>query len=329
MQRYRPLVETVLSGGAADVCPVFFWKHHPVADQAADTLAAATIAFQERFDCDIIKITPSSTYQLPDYGLRDAWAGCGIGRRVILNTVVQQPGDWTRLPSLNPRSGFTGHLAGTAGMVRQDCPWRMPVVMTVFNPLFQAASLAGLARLQDHMRDCPDAVEAGLRRLTANTVALIERLAADGVDGIFLATQHAVAGIFTAAEYARFGLPGDRACLDAAAGLPFNMLHLHGEGIHAEIFDDFADVTLHYDSVAGNPAPARWLAAGFAVGTGPSPTLLASDQPASAIADACEAILAERGRGRILLSAGCSVPLDVAADRLDAITATARIAAYA
>ena len=323
-RRYRALVDSVLEGGEADRCPVLFWKHHPIADQSAEGLCAATIGFQDRFDLDIVKISPAATYQLPDYGLLDSWQGDPIGRRRIDRTVVRHPEDWRKLPRLDSRAGFTGRFVTCADQVRRHFPAHVPVIITVFNPLFQAVTLAGVEVLRAHMRDCPDAVEEGLARLLENTLDLIAALRAQHVDGIFLASQHALEHVFSADCYARFGLPGDRACLQAASGLPLNMLHIHGSPIHGCLFEDIEEVTLHFDSTPANPAPRHFWAMGRAISTGPSPDLLGGNPPPAQVRAACERILAGRDGARLILSPGCSVPLAVEADRLDAIIAAAR-----
>ena len=70
-------------------------------------------------------------------------------------------------------------------MVRRALDPEIPVVQTVFLPLFQAAALGG----ERFLRDCsehPDEVAAGLEILCRNTVKLIGALLDAGIDGIFL-----------------------------------------------------------------------------------------------------------------------------------------------
>jgi len=324
VRRYRELLTRVLGGESVEICPVFCWKHHPELDQNAGTLAAATLAFQERFDCDLVKVSPASTYQLRDYGLVDAWRNDPVGRRSVENVVVQTPEDWFGLPRLDPRTGFTGRLVEAVGLVRQALPAEIPVTITVFDPIFQAVTLAGLECLHEHMRLAPEAVMAGLDRILENSLDLIAVLRSEAIDGIFLASQQALLQAFSAEEYIGFGLPGDQACLAAAAGLPFNMVHLHGSAVHAALFQDVPGIMLHYDANPTNPRPDSLLARGVGVSTGPSPTLLASDGPDAAVTAACEALL-ESCKGRsFVLSPGCSVPLAVEAERLDAFIAAAR-----
>lgn len=320
--RYRALVEQRLSGAPCPAAPVLFWKHHPIADQDGGALCRATLDFQARFDCDLIKISPAATYQLPDYGLRDAWRGDPIGRREVTHTVLTRPEDWPKLPRLNPRGGFVARFGQCVRLVRRAAPPDVPVIITVFDPMFQALTLAGRRVIQEDLRVAPDAVDAGLARITENTVELIHHLIDQGADGIFLASQHATSRVFPESVFDRHAMPGVLACLDAMAAAQFNMVHVHGSAVHTDLFARLSGAVIHYDMWAANPPPQRFLDAGCSVATGPSPSLLASDAPDDEVTAACAALL--RVGGRTILSPGCSVPLAVSAHRMRLMSAAAR-----
>lgn len=315
-------MERQLGGEECAVAPVLFWKHHPVDDQDGAALCRATLDFQRRFDCDIIKISPAATYQLPDYGLRDAWLGDPMGRRTVTRTVVCRPDDWLLLPRIDPDGGFTARFGECVRAVRRATSSEVPVIITVFDPMSQAVTLAGRASIGNHLATAPDAVTAGLLRITENTVALIEHLTARGADGIFLASQHAARNDFPRNVVERYSIPGIQACLDAMRGTAFDMVHCHGHGIHRELLAAMAGVTVHYDMWADNPPPQALLDNGSGVATGPSPVLLASPAPDDEVIAACTRAL-EAG-GRTILSPGCSVPLSVGEQRLRILSATAR-----
>ncbi|MBI1801464.1 MAG: uroporphyrinogen decarboxylase, partial [Chloroflexi bacterium] len=50
-----------------DRIPVAFWRHFPGDDQRAGDLAQATIAFQERYDFDFVKVSPSNSFAGEDW----------------------------------------------------------------------------------------------------------------------------------------------------------------------------------------------------------------------------------------------------------------------
>ncbi|HOK47429.1 MAG TPA: uroporphyrinogen decarboxylase family protein, partial [Bryobacteraceae bacterium] len=57
-----------------------------------------------------------------------------------------------------------------------------------------------------------------------------------GASGIFLAIDNAIEGVLTREEYAKFSEPFDRMVLEAAAGAPLNVLHLHGDKVYLDLF---------------------------------------------------------------------------------------------
>ncbi len=315
--RYRYLLDCVKHGVPSPVCPVSMWKHHPVCDQQGDTLAEATVAFQNKFDFDFVKISPASTYQLRD----------PLGRRGATRPVVTSPDDWRRLPRLDPGRGFAAKIVQGAAQIRRTLPPHVPIVMTVFNPLFQAVMLADFMTLRSHIEQDPDAVSAGLEIIAANTLRLIERFCDVGVDGIFLAVQHAQAAQFSAPDYRRHALAQDLACLETAAALPFNMVHLHGSAVHLDLFGAHGSTIVHYDAAESNPDPVELLGSSrYTVSTGPSGPCFMPGQSLRTLLDQVDALL-DRCKGPgFILGAGCTLPRAAADDWIESIVARARLA---
>jgi uroporphyrinogen decarboxylase len=284
------LLEPILAGENPGAPAVAFWKHHPVADQDAGAFAEATLAFQRRVDCDFVKMMPASSYQLVDSGLRDEWIPDGIGRRTVTHRPISEPDDWLRLARRRPHDGFTGEILGAAAMVRRRLAREIPLIATIFNPAFQAVTLAGSARFFEHREAAPDQVAEGLAVISANTVELIEAFRDAGVDGFYLASQHATAG------HRELTATGDAACVAAMRGA-LSMMHLHGGGIALDACPVGVHV-LHYDcTAAGNPSVrAAMRRFGGVVSSG----------------------LPDEGlpEQRFILSSGCVVPLGVCDESL-------------
>ncbi len=72
---HRQRMEALLGDQPLDRVPVALWRHFPVDDQEPESLARAVSDFQDQFDFDLIKITPASSFQIKDWGARDAWTG--------------------------------------------------------------------------------------------------------------------------------------------------------------------------------------------------------------------------------------------------------------
>lgn len=300
------------------VVPFAVWRHHPVDDQSADGLADATLAFQSRFPSDVVKITPASSYQLRDLGQEDFWRGDRLGRRDFGAPRVSRIEDWLELiDTPRPQYHLSVHLAA-ARRLRARIQPGVPLVQTVFDPMFQARTLAR-GVWEEHLRSAPEVVEAALDALTARTVQMIGEFREIGVDGIFLAIQNA-----TEDDYLRIGLPRAVACLDASGGNALNLVHLHGTGHAGRLAAAFGDAIIHA-SFDDNPElvaeASRHPDIGLAGGL--SPDDLAT-KPACELFRQVE-VLADRMKGReFLLGASCVLRPETPAENIDAVMAAAR-----
>lgn len=236
---HRDRVQTCLSGEQPDRPPVALWRHFPVDDQTPDGLAAAAAFFQNTFDFDLIKVTPSSSFCLKDWGVQDTWRGNPEGTRDYTNRVIQRPEDWAALNLLDPQRG---HLAAQIECLKLLNPVFLPttpVIQTIFSPMSQAKNLAGPEKLLVDMRQNPQALHAGLQTITETTLRFIELAMDTGIDGFFYAVQHAQYGLLSSQEFDQFCRPYDLQILNAVSSLWLNMLHLHGSSIMFDAVTDY------------------------------------------------------------------------------------------
>ncbi len=236
MSKRERLLATV-AGEPTDRPPIALWRHWPGDDQRAEDLARSTLDFQRAYDFDLVKCMPSSSYCLADWGAGSQYLGHEEGTRAWRPRVIQHADDWTRLPVLDPYRGALGDSLRALRLIGAGLGPEVPFIQTIFSPLAQAKNLAGERLLAD-MRGHPQEFRAGLETIVQSTIRYIEAARATGIAGIFLALQHATYDLLSAAEYQEFGRPYDLRLLEAAGGLWFNMLHLHGRNV---MFDAVAD----------------------------------------------------------------------------------------
>ncbi len=289
--------------------PVALWRHFPVDDQAPQSLARAALVFQRTYDFDLVKVTPSSSYCLRDWGSQDEWHGDPEGTRDYTNRVIQNPEDWGRLPLLDP---YKGHLADELECLKilvKELGADTPIIQTIFNPLSQAKNLVGGADLLVHLRRYPEAVHQGLKVIAESTRRFIEAVKKTGVSGIFYAVQHAQYGLLSEAEYNSFGRPYDMQLLEPAKEMWLRLLHLHGMDVMFDLFTDYPVNILNWHD--RETAPSLSLAQKRfpgAVCGGVSRDTLAFGEPDQARSEALEALQATGGQ-RIIISTGCVVPI--------------------
>ncbi len=302
-------MQTCLRGETADRAPVALWRHFPVDDQTPESLAAAALNFQKIYDFDLVKVTPSSSFCLKDWGVEDEWKGHTEGTRAYTKHVINDPQDWKHLHALDPSAP---HLAGQLAClryIRAELGPDVPVLQTIFSPLAQAKNLVGGQTLLAHLRLYPEAVLRGLETIAETTRRFVEAALETGIDGVFYAIQHAQADLLSLDEYKTFGVPFDRRALEPSRGLWCNMLHLHGHNVYFELVSEFSFQIVNWHDREGSPslAEAQEKFKGAVCGGLRQDTLVYADQ-FKVREEAADALKQTKGR-RLILSTGCVTPV--------------------
>jgi uroporphyrinogen decarboxylase len=230
-------LEATIAGQATDRTPIALWRHFPGDDQNPESLAEATIAFQQRWDFDFVKVTPASSFQIKDWGAQDQWLGNIEGTRKYTYQPIERSSDWRKLEVLDPRSGSLGNQLKCLDQIVKALP-DAPVIQTVFSPLAQAKNLAGdrlLSDLRDHSAD----FKVGLDTIAQSTIDFVEAIKTTGAAGVFYAVQLATSGMLSADEYREFGREYDLRVLETLKGLWLNVAHIHGGNIYFDLIADY------------------------------------------------------------------------------------------
>jgi uroporphyrinogen decarboxylase len=307
---HRQRMEACLSGGRLDRPPVAMWRHFPVDDQSPDSLASAVVNFQRSYDFDFVKVTPSSSYCIYDWGARDEWRGSSEGTREYTGFVIKHPEDWESLPVLDPEAGHLGGQLECLRLITAELGPDVPVIQTIFSPLSQAKNLVGRENLFVHLRRYPKALQAGLRTIAETARRFIEAASQTGIAGIFYAVQHAQYGLLSASEYNTFGRQYDLPLLHSAAGMWLNVLHLHGDEV---MFDQLADYPVavanwHDRNTSPSLSGAKDRYPGAVCGGLKQWETMVLGTPAGVREEARDAIRATHGE-RFILGTGCVLPI--------------------
>ena len=303
-------LRAAIGGEEVDRPPVALWRHFPGDDQRPEDLAAATVAFQRRYDFDFVKVTPASSFCVRDWGVRDQWRGSLEGTRDYVHYPVQSPDDWEQLAPLDPAQGRLGAQLRCLRLIADELGDETPFIQTIFNPLSQAKNLAGKERLLMHLRRHPDAVRAGLEIITETTVRFVKAVRETGAAGLFYAVQHAQYGLLSEEEYATFGRPYDLWVLEAAQGLWLNVLHLHGVDVMFDLLADYPVQVINWHDRETWPtlAEGQRRFSGAVCGGLQRWEVVVRGDPAQVQAQAADA-LSQTGGSRFILGTGCVTPI--------------------
>jgi uroporphyrinogen decarboxylase len=309
MKTHRERIETCLSNQTPDRPPVALWRHFPVDDQTPEGLAQATVAFQHDFDFDLIKVSPSSSYCLKDWGVEDEWRGDPEGTRDYTKKAIHNPEDWERLSILDPRKGNLNSQLQCLRLLEKEISAETPIIQTIFNPLAQAKNLSSDGNLLVYMRRYPQALHAGLKTITETTINFIEEMKKIRIAGIFYAVQHAQYSLLTLEEYRLFGRAYDLQILEATRGLWLKILHLHGKDVMFDKFIDYPVEVINWHDRETSPSigEGKNLFKNAVCGGIQRDTMVLGT-PDQVKREAREAIEATSGK-RLILGTGCVVPI--------------------
>jgi len=239
---HRQRIETLLSGSKVDQLPIAFWRHFPVDDQDPNHLAGATIHFQDTFWMDIIKVSPSSSFCLKDWGIQDEWVGNTEGTRDYKPAHAKNSSDLRDLPILDPQKGFLGNQLKTLSILSDYYYPHTPLIQTVFSPLAQLKNLLGRNCLINAIRNDPKSVKFGLETITESVIRFLKACAELSIDGIFFAVQHASSDLLSKEEFIEFGKSFDERLFPNFQDFWVNILHIHGKNIY---FDSVLDYPMN------------------------------------------------------------------------------------
>ena len=307
MTTHRERIQSCLNGDEIDRTPIALWRHFPNEDQDPESLAAATIKFQQAYDFDIVKVTPASSFAVKDWGAEDEWKNNPEGSREYTKRVINDPKDWEALKPLDPSAPHLAAQLKCLRLVRAGIGKDTPVIQTIFNPMSQAKNLAGNDRLLEHIKKYPDAVLTGLDIIAETTVKFIEAARDAGADGIFYAIQHAQGGLMELEEYKFLALPADQKTLKPAEDLWCNMLHLHGKDVYFSLLRlmNFQIVNWHDRESYPSLAEAQSFFRGTMCGGIRQDTLYTGDQ--AQVREEAREALKQTGGKRFILGTGCVV----------------------
>src|ERR671932_799192 len=207
-------VDAALAGEAPARPPLSFWQHFPEQDRTAAGLAQATIAFQQAYDLDLVKLMPTGMYMAQAWGCAIGPGDPQVGTTTLVRSVVQDADDWTRLAPLDVRGGVLGE---------------------------QLAMISD-ARVTADRRAAPRQLRCALEVITTTTRDFARACLEAGADGFFFATQHTSRDVLPRDEFEEWACPLDLQVLEPLAALS-RLVVVHAHGNH-----------LFFDGVARYPA---------------------------------------------------------------------------
>jgi uroporphyrinogen decarboxylase len=306
----RERVLAALGRRPVDRPPVAFWRHVPEVDHTARGLADAMLAFQRRWDIDLIKVMSSGVYCVEDWGCRVAYRGSPNGAKTCTQHAIRYVSDWAKLKPLDPGQGALGRELEALRLILEGRSDDVPVLHTVFAPLTIARKLAG-DRLLSDLKDFPEAVMAALDVITETVIRYAAAVVQAGADGIFYASQDASRDVLDEGQHSRFSMPYSRRVLESLNGAAvFTVLHLHGRHIYFDRKSTLPVAAVNWHDRLTSPSlgnALRRFNGAVVGGLNETETLLKG--PASAVAAQVADAIRQTGGTGVIIAPGCVLPL--------------------
>jgi uroporphyrinogen decarboxylase len=282
---HKQRVDRALRGEDVDRPPFSFWHHFGL--KTPESHAQATLAFHQAYRTDIVKVMSDFDYPKP--------AGKWYEVKADDNPFPQQ------IRALE--------------LIRQGLRGDAYILETLFNPWNVAQKLSSkedVLRLKD---ENPTALMAALDAIAQSEIAHARRAFRAGASGVLLAVANSNAAEMTPEDYRKFSLPFDRRILEALAGARLNFLHVHVEPPYLGFFEGLPAPVFNY-SLHVSGIPIADVRKRF-------PTVIAGGidevNYRKLTADEMRAqwkAAAQAAGPKYILTPGCSVPNDSAADEL-------------
>jgi len=304
-------VRAALKGEDIDRVPISLWRHWPVEDETPQGLAAATIRWQQDYDFDVVKLTPTGTYGIEDWGAETTYLPNDHGVRTIVQYGVTSVEQWSGLEQLDVTRGYLGNQITVVQLVAKELENSVPILQTVFSPLTTARKLAG-DRIFTDLRLHAETFKQGLQIVAETTARFALESVRAGAHGLFFATQCATYRLLSEAEYREFGETYDRIVLEAVRPeAEIILIHAHGEDIMFDLVTSYpADAINWHDRITWpSLKEAHERFSGSLVGGINEWQTLLTGPPAAIQAEIQDA-MAQTGGRRYVVGPGCVLPIN-------------------
>lgn len=325
----RDLLEATCARKKTDRTPVTFWRHFPVDDETAEGFVNFTVDWQNEYDFDLVKVMPTWVYTIAPWGGTGQYEGHADGVATPGPAAVTTIEQWEALKPVDVKTGRLAYELATLPKIGERLPG-VPYVQTVFSTFMVASMLTNNSMTTDNnyivwMRKYPEQFKKGLDALTETWVNYTKAVVKTGASGVFFAVNKATYSLMNEEEYKKWGVPSDKAILDAAKPGWFNMLHIHGENLMFKLLAEYPVHAVNWYDQDTWPslAEGKKLFSGAVMGGVDHRRTLQFAQP-SAVKEEVRRAIAQTGGAGYIVAPGCSFAVAVPSTNLHAAVAAAR-----
>ncbi|MGE5140259.1 MAG: uroporphyrinogen decarboxylase family protein [Rudaea sp.] len=315
----RERIHAAIHREPVDRPPIALWRHFPKDDLNSEAFARRVVDFQNRYDFDLVKVTPAAGYMDEMYGAALEDAGNREGTRTHVTRTVKRWEDWSTIRELHADNPVFQRERESLRLIRRALGDDVPILQTIFSPLSTARNLAG-DRLHDDLHKHPADVKHALEHLACTILNFAFDSLKAGADAIFFATQVATRDFLPEPESKAFGQAYNLTLLNELRGKAnFVLLHAHGENIYFDHLAQYPVQIMNWHDRLTPPtlAEGKKKFHGAVAGGIDEWNVLARGTPEQVHAQVRDAIHETDGIG-LLVAPGCVIPIDTPRENIRA-----------
>lgn len=235
-------IKAVLEGKPTDRIPFAAWgPHFNMEDTHEGDFTKAVIAYQDRYEFDVLKLMSHGLYNVADFGQKFDLPKHYTDKAYMLSTrpAFNSYEDWMNATVKDPHEGTMGREVRVVKNLKNYYGDTVPILPTIFGPfntlcglnnsqygsvLFGKGAKAAIQGNEEAYRHVMDV-------MVDQVIALMEAFVDAGAAGFFYCPGGSTSDIgLSIDEYHQYIREYDERVLNAMKGKTwFNMLHAHGE----------------------------------------------------------------------------------------------------
>lgn len=226
---------------------VAWGPHMSLVDRNVKDFTEATIAYENSYQFDFIKLMSNGMYFTEDFGQKikpashimdDTWLNVSVN-------AVNDPHEWAKLKAPDVKKGA---LAREVEVCKRLCDYYqgdVPVLPTIFSPFIWMGEMTGGYFRQEtivaHFKYSEKYCRPALEMIAETNEKLMEEFIAAGASGFFFGYQCGMAKLMGKEMFEKFGKKYDIQNIEAIKSKTwFNMAHVcHGDAETSEWFLDY------------------------------------------------------------------------------------------
>ncbi|MFZ2970349.1 MAG: uroporphyrinogen decarboxylase family protein [Minisyncoccia bacterium] len=311
-------IHAAIKGEYVDRIPVSMWRHFPDVDHSSRHFVGALIAYQKKFDFDLIKVTPSSGYFGEIFGGNFDFKQNVIkkGVRENRNLVVRSNKEWKKIKDIEINNSILNREIYTIKLLNDELENKVPIFQTVPNAITVARTLRGEGIFEDIKGNSHELKEA-LGYINGVILDYSLSCLKAGADGIFYFTQLATYDLLSRKEYENFGKKYDENILSELYNDAILIFHIHGLNIMFDLVKDYKIHILNWHDRLTDPSlsDAKKIFSGAVLGGINEDGVLlkgANDEIKRQVSDAIK----QTGGRSLIIGPGCVLPMNLPDEKL-------------